>query len=260
MRSGERDIDGRTAGHGHGHAHGHEKEWRSGRGYLLLIVALFALTCVALAPKVINGDGIGYLKGVDGDHLSPGHLAYLPLVRAIARVVEPGAATELVGPLRAVSLAAVLGALLLFFCIGQRLFDPRRALLATALLGASNAVLRAGSEVEVYGLALFLSLLALYLLLRCRDSADKGVYWAGLAGAAVACAALFHLTLVLLYPSMVMLIVWWRRRGRRWHVLFLTLTFGLVLLIGLYLGARSAHVDTLAAAWKYYLGADHGIP
>src|SRR5205823_4072968 len=62
-----------------------------------------ALVCAALAPVVVNGDGLGYLRAAPLGVLAPGHLGYLPLLRWVARVAHAQDARTLLGPARLLS-------------------------------------------------------------------------------------------------------------------------------------------------------------
>ena len=53
----------------------------------LAVACATAALAVALRPAVVNGDGLGYLKAAPTGIVVPGHLGYLPLLRALV----PGA-------------------------------------------------------------------------------------------------------------------------------------------------------------------------
>src|SRR5262249_8170402 len=79
---------------------------------LAAVAAAFAY--LAMAPRVVNGDGLGYLKAATSGTLYPGHVAYVPLLAALARVTGATRPVELLWPARALSaVAAALAALAL---------------------------------------------------------------------------------------------------------------------------------------------------
>lgn len=213
---------------------------------LLVSGALYAL----LAPASVNGDGVGYLKRLEAPSLAPGHPAYVALGRLWVGQHRGLAAAK---RLRWLSLLSTLLALGLFAASCRELDPEGRWLLATALLAASFAVTRAATQVEVYAPALAACVAALYGLLRARRSPPFLL----LAAGAVALATLLHLTLGLLVVPLALL--GWRWRGLRWAAgstaMALTLVVG-----GLLVTAVAAGHQSPAAALRWYLGADHGLP
>jgi hypothetical protein len=149
-----------------------------------------------LAPSVVNGDGLGYLKAAAvGGTLYPGHLAYVPLLRGLgaltsaARAVDALPAARLVSALGAATAAMALGA------TARRLSGRQRAGAVAALgLSASFGVIASGSDVETYAPALACVCLSLYLVVRGRGSSR---IWAFAAGISAGAAALLHVENVL---------------------------------------------------------------
>jgi hypothetical protein len=143
-----------------------------------LILLTAALIFIGLAPAVVNGDGLGYLRAAAHGGSYAGHLGYLPLLRML-----PGARpVEILPWARALSVMSGVGALAAFGAAAKRM-RLQAPLAATAGLGASFAVLAAASDVECYAPALACLCLALYFLAR---------RWEGAAALAAAAAALIH--------------------------------------------------------------------
>jgi hypothetical protein len=160
----------------------------------MAVVALALATfvgCLWLAPAVVNGDGLGYLKAAaTGGALYPGHLAYLPLVRA-ARALA-GAGPRPVDGLTPARLVSALAAALAVAALGAaaRRWRCASPAVAAAGLAASHGLWAAGSDVETYAPALAALCLALYALARRSDGGGLG--WSLAAAAATALGALLH--------------------------------------------------------------------
>src|SRR3954470_18295537 len=133
-----------------------------------LAAVAVAVAYLAMAPRVVNGDGLGYLKAAltsTWGTLYPGHLAYVPLLRAIGKLVGATRPVELLWPARVLSaLCAAKGAWLVGDVARRRVGDAA-AWAAMLGLAASWGALSAGSDVESYGPALG----ALCAALWCAD-------------------------------------------------------------------------------------------
>lgn len=187
---------------------------------------------------MVNGDGLGYLRAALAGTIYPGHVAYVPLLAAVARVDRLwGAArpVELLWPARALSVASAVGASLLLASLARRRWGSERAAWA-AMLGllASWGALSSGSDVESYAP----SLCALAGAWWCADR-QRAV--AG--GLLCAAATLLHVENVLFVPVAALLV---EKRAR--------LVVAAALPIAIVYGAlASAH----GAAWL--AGASHGL-
>jgi hypothetical protein len=171
----------------------------------------FAVLYLALAPAVVNGDGLGYLRAALGGGVYPGHLGYLPLLRLL-----PGARpVDLLVPARLLSVVSGVGALLLFAAAARRL-GSRAWLPAAAGLGCSYAVVASSSDVESYAPALACVCAVIYFLSR---------RWTGAAALAAALAALIHVENLLLVVPLFFV-------SRRWALLPLVVVGGAYLWAG----------------------------
>jgi hypothetical protein len=144
-----------------------------------MIAGLFAALYFAIAPAVVNGDGLGYLRAAIHGGVYPGHLGYLPLLRLIpaARPID------LLLPARALSVVSGVLSLLLFAATTRRL-RLSGWLPATIGLGCSFSVMVSASDVESYAPALMFLCLATWAMVSARP----------LIGAiAVAAATLIHI-------------------------------------------------------------------
>ncbi len=223
---------------------------------LACIVTALAAAGILLHPAGINGDGVGYLKQLNHDTLSPGHLLYLPLARTLvdAGGAGGGPLLQAVPLLRGLSLVCGLLAVILFWDAARRLVGSQRALPLAALLCASHAFMRSAMEVETYAPANLACVVALWALVR---GVSGGLGWAALAGLAAGLAACMHSTLVLLAPALILS----PRQARRALAatvacLAAGLTFGLTL-------AWAAGEQGLSGAgelWRWLGSADHGVP
>lgn len=152
-----------------------------------------------LAPAVVNGDGIGYLKATVAGGRYPGHLGLLPVFGAVRELVKllVHAADEpitLVGPIRALChVAGGVGVAWMFVTL--RPHGPRAASVAALGFGASYAVVVAASDVESYALALVPICGCLWALDRRRPMA---------AAITAALATLFHVGNVLLGVALLL--------------------------------------------------------
>jgi hypothetical protein len=163
---------------------------------------LFAVVYVALAPAVVNGDGLGYLRAATAGGSYPGHLLYLPILRVL-----PGSRPiDLLWPARLLSVATAISALMFFAAAARRLKLPAW-LPAAAGLGGSYAVLASAGDVETYAPALFAICAGIYFVVCRRPVA---------AALAATLAALIHVENILLVAPLWFLI-------RRWALLPLAL-------------------------------------
>ncbi len=240
----------------------HRRSTTAGRWSVAAPVLLaLALAWWLTAPATVNGDGLGYLREVAGRDLVPGHLAYLPMLRALARLTRPAAPLDLEPWARGLSLLFALGGLALFYDAARRVRAPAAALFATALLGLSHAYFRSAQEVEVYAAAACAALAVLWALTRLitgpREHAPR---WAATAGAALGLAVLCHLTLALLVIP-VAIVIWRHAPGRRGRSLALAALLAAVVALPPFLLALRAEGRLApAAAWAWLRSADHGIP
>ena len=201
-----------------------------------LAAVAVAVAYLGMAPRVVNGDGLGYVKAALAGALYPGHLAYVPLLAVVARVAGATRPVELVWPARVVSaVAAALAAWLVGDLARRRHGDERAAWAAMLGLAASWGALSAGSDVESYAPALGALALALWLAERQRPLA---------AGLACAAATLLHVENLLFIPVCALVL-----DGRRARLVLISgaaiaLAYALVL---------PAH----GVAWL--AGASHGL-
>jgi hypothetical protein len=228
------------------------------------LLALFVAACAALSPAEVNGDGLGYLRRLEGDALAPGHLGYLPLGRALVRVLAPSpherALFDLEPILRWLSIILATATLILFHGAARRLLSARQALFATALLALCHGFFRSAREVEVYASSLFFLVAALHALVRLR-STSRHLLWSTVAGLATGAAILFHLTLVLVAPGTLFMIARFVPAGARRRALLVAGTaLSLSCLVPLLLALHSVGATAPAAAWHWLREADHGLP
>jgi hypothetical protein len=167
---------------------------------------------LATAPRLVNGDGIGYLK-LATYHTAPppGHLLYGLLLEALLAASHARSALGLLEPARVLSAAAGAAAVALVVGVARELgHDRRAALMVAAGCAVSWGVWQEADDVETYAVALAALVAAVLLTLRARRSgrARDGV-WAGLAAAL---AVLFHLANLLALPFLVLVLL---RRGAR---------------------------------------------
>jgi hypothetical protein len=168
-----------------------------------LVAVAAAVAYLAMAPRVVNGDGLGYLKAALAGTLYPGHLAYVPLLGLVAKLVGATQPVELLWPARVVSALAAALAVALVGSLAERRVAARGAGLAAAVgLAASWGTLSAGSDVESYAPALGALVAALWCADRQRPVAS---------GLLCALATLFHVENALLVPVAALLV---ERRAR----------------------------------------------
>lgn len=230
-----------------------------GLGGLLLLV--FLVGWIA-QPATVNGDGVGYLRQIPTDGLSPGHLLFLPLCRGLARHYAHRTLLDLQGPLALLCLGCGLVGLGLFWGAARRLLPPGRALPATALLAASHAFMRSALELEVYAPALMLSLGVLYALARAPGASPRSsLGWAALAGALAGLATLMHLTLALLALPLGLGLATLSPRGKRLSAPPIGLgCMGAVVGVGLLVALSSRNLlHSPSSAWAWLRSADHGL-
>lgn len=96
----------------------------------ILVAAAAALLAIALAPSVVNGDGLGFLKAAPTGIVVPGHLGYLPILRLLGRLFGRPSPLGLLGPARALSVAAGTTAAAAVYATARRLLGARGALVA----------------------------------------------------------------------------------------------------------------------------------
>ena len=144
-------IDGQTDLHGGSLP-------RRNAAAIALFVGTFA-ACLLVAPREVNGDGIGYIKAARDGALYPGHLAYLPLLRAawhaaVALGLCGMRLADVVWPGRVLSAMGAGTAATLLYLVIERREGVRPALVAGVGLAASAGLLGAGCDLESYAPAL----------------------------------------------------------------------------------------------------------
>jgi hypothetical protein len=226
------------------------------------ILAALGLAYWLLAPVVVNGDGLGYLRQIEGRGLAPGHLAYLPLVRVVAGGVGYRVLFDLEPYLRGLSLLFALGALALFYDAVRLRHGSRPALFALTFLGLSHGFFRSAQEIEVYAAAAFFAVATLWALLRLSCAApDRVGRWSVTAGLLGGLGVLFHLTLVLLGPTVFFLAGTFAPPGRRGRAVTLcAVAFTLALGGPLLLALHHEGIADAVHAWRWLRSSDHGVP
>jgi mannosyltransferase len=113
--------------------------------------------------------------------------------------------------IRLLSVLLAAATVPLAYVLAQRLFNPRVALLASALLALNPFFIRYAQDARAYSLVLCLVTLASYLLLRALDRPVR-VRWLayGVAATAAAFAHLFAVFVLLVHVGVIL----WRRSGR----------------------------------------------
>ncbi|HEX6838463.1 MAG TPA: glycosyltransferase family 39 protein, partial [Polyangia bacterium] len=167
-----------------------------------LAAVAVAVAYLAMAPVVVNGDGLGYLKAALAGTLYPGHLAYVPLLAAVGKLVGATRPVELLWPARIVSALAAAKAAWLVGDVARRRFGERAAWAAMLGFAVSWGVLSEGSDVESYAPALAALVAALWCADRQRPVAS---------GLLCAAATLFHVENVLFVPVCALVVE--RRRA-----------------------------------------------
>ncbi|MDB4968200.1 MAG: hypothetical protein JWN44_3889 [Myxococcales bacterium] len=173
-----------------------------------VVAVVSAVAYLAMAPRVVNGDGLGYLKAALAGTIYPGHVAYVPLLALVARVTGATRPIALLWPARVLSAISVAVAVALIGSIARRRWAADAAASAAASAGAtalaasiglaaSWGALSAGSDVESYAPALAALVAALWLADRQRPVA---------AGLACAAATLFHVENLLFIPVAALLL------------------------------------------------------
>jgi hypothetical protein len=216
-----------------------------------------ALFTWLLTPAVVNGDGLGYLKAAPTGKLYPGHLAYLPILRALGRITGHESSLGLLGPARALSILSGAVAVLALFGVARRLIGDRAALIAAIGIGVSFGALQAAADVESYAPALGAICLATYCAARRHDGG--GIFFAAATAIGVALAALLHIENVLFAPAAALLCA--KRRDGEWRILdgALVLFGSGALTLGAYLWAFHLRGDGAASAIHWVVGASHGF-
>ena len=113
-----------------------------------------AVAYLVLAPAVVNGDGLGYLKAALDGTVYPGHVAYVPLLGAIARFCGATRPAALLWPARVVSAVSAALAVAGVGAVARRRWGEAAGVAAAAGLAASWGTLSAGSDVETYAPAM----------------------------------------------------------------------------------------------------------
>src|SRR5262249_43897916 len=148
------------------------------------IAVVAAVAYLAMAPVVVNGDGLGYLKAALAGTIYPGHVAYVPLLALVAKLVHATRPIELLWPARVVSALAAAIAVAVVGRVAERRVGARAAGVAASVgLAVSWGTLSAGSDVESYAPALA----ALVAALWCAEQQQ-----AIASGLLCALATLFH--------------------------------------------------------------------
>jgi hypothetical protein len=89
---------------------------------VVLVALVSVLASWALAPAVVNGDGLGYLNASITNAAYPGHLAYLPLLRVIRAICAVGPRpVDGLAAARALSAASGAAAVLALGAAARRL-------------------------------------------------------------------------------------------------------------------------------------------
>jgi hypothetical protein len=230
----------------------------------LAIGGLAVIAAALFVPATVNGDGLGYLRAAPAGALAPGHLGYLPLLRALARLVGASTPLGLLAPARALSLASAGLAAASLHDVARRVLPPhagRAALLAALGMAASFGALQAGSDVETYGPALAAVCLAVDCAVRRRHGG--GAIWLAACAAAVALAALLHVENVVFAPAAALAACGAGRadplRRARPADAIVVLLGGGALVLACYLGAFLGRGDDAAGALRFLLGAGHGF-
>lgn len=161
------------------------------------IAVATAVAYLALAPAVVNGDGLGYLKAALDGTIYPGHVGYVPLLTGLGRLSGATRPVELLWPARVVSAAAAALAVAGVGALGRRRFGAAAGVAAALGLAASWGTLSAGSDVETYAPAMAALVGALLCAERQRPVA---------AGLCCAAAALLHVENVAFVPVAALLV------------------------------------------------------
>src|SRR5438270_10856191 len=85
-----------------------------------LAAVAVAVAYLAMAPVVVNGDGLGYLKAALSGTLYPGHLGYVPLLALVAKISGATQPMELLWPARVVSALSAASAAWTLSAIARR--------------------------------------------------------------------------------------------------------------------------------------------
>ncbi len=224
----------------------------------ILVAAAAALLAIALAPSVVNGDGLGFLKAAPTGIVVPGHLGYLPILRLLGRLFGRPSPLGLLGPARALSVAAGTTAAAAVYATARRLLGARGALVAGLGFAVSFGAVQAAADVESYAPALAAMCVAAWCAVRRHDGA--GVAWTALTAVGVAAAALLHIENVLFAPAAALLCA--RRRGDGgWRPLdgAAVLLGSGALTLAAYLAAFHARGDDAHSAVRWVMGASHGF-
>ncbi len=202
--------------------------------YPLLLILLLAFALRALNAGALNmwGDE-GYsvysahrslaaitLEGAENDPHPPLYYYLLHFYMPVA------GASEL--SLRLFSIFPSIATIALLYIIGRRLFDARVGLLAAAFAAIAPFFVYYSQEIRMYALAIFLTTLATYLLLRWFTGVGRR--WALLYAAVmlVALYTLYHTAFVLL--AQAIFLIGFLRSRRAFVFRWFAVTCGVVLL------------------------------
>ena len=212
-------------------------------GPALAIAIATVFGYLALAPAVVNGDGLGYLKAAVSGLPYPGHLLYLPMLRLLRLASGAGQRPiEGLWPARALSAVGAGVAVLALAAATRRLVKSERApTIAAAGLAGSFGMIAAGSDVETYAPALAGLCVCLWAIACRRTGAGVGSLL--VAALALAVATLFHVENVLFTLPVLLAL------GRRDGVIVAGAAGALVL----------ASYLALSADASWVLGASHGF-
>ena len=155
---------------------------------------------LASAPRLLNGDGLGYLKSVAaGAPPPPGHVLYLVVLEGLARALHATAPLAMLGPARVLSAACGAIAIALFVALAREVGLDRRATILGALgLAVSWGLWQEADDIESYAPALAALVAAVTCALRAGRT--RRVLDGAAAGLTAALAILFHIAIVLLLP------------------------------------------------------------
>ena len=223
-------------------------------------VALVALLLgLALRPAFVNGDGLGFLKAAPSGDIVPGHLGYLPLLRAAGALAGRTTSLAMLGPARAVSLVSLVIAALALLGAARRVLDESGALIAAVGLAVSYGALEAGADVESYAPALAMMCVTTWCAMRRRDGGHA--LWLVATALGVAGAALLHIENVLFAPAAALLAASRAdRRPRIADVLAVLFGSGAPVLVAYALAAHAqGQAGSLTSALHWVTGASHGF-
>jgi hypothetical protein len=158
---------------------------------------------LTMAPAVVNGDGLGYLKAAVLGGRYPAHALYIPLLRGLRLLFRCGPRpADALGVARAFSAASAGLAVALLGTATTRLTRSAQAgAIAAFGFAVSSGFLTSASDVESYAPAVASLCLALDGVARARESRILGLAFASLG---TALALLFHVENLLFVPVVVL--------------------------------------------------------